>query len=142
MATQSTPKAALEPVAAIHRYVDAFNRGDVKGMAAEFAVPGSILDGMPPHVWHGPTAAEDWYRDVLITTKKEDASEFFVTLGDPTHADVTGGSAYVVLPATMAFKVHGKQITQSGAVFTMALRKTVEGWRIAAWAWAKGTPKS
>ena|SRR5215469_13076708 len=111
-------------------------------MAAEFAVPGSILDGMPPHIWHGPTAAEDWYRDVLITTKKEDASEFFVTLGEPTHADVTAGSAYVVLPATMAFKVHFKQITQSGAVFTMALRKTDEGWRIAACAWAKGTPKS
>jgi ATP:corrinoid adenosyltransferase len=41
----------------------------------------------------------------------------------------------------MAFKVHGKQITQSGAVFTMALRKTAEGWRIAACAWAKGTSK-
>jgi len=42
----------------------------------------------------------------------------------------------------MAFKVHGKQFTQSGAVFTMALRKTAGGGRIAAWAWAKGAPKS
>jgi hypothetical protein len=40
----------------------------------------------------------------------------------------------------MTFKIHGKQITQSGAIFTMALRKSADGWRIAAWAWAKGSP--
>ena len=39
----------------------------------------------------------------------------------------------------MTFTVHGKQVTQSGAVFTVALRKHAEGWRVAAWAWAKGT---
>jgi len=38
----------------------------------------------------------------------------------------------------MTFKVHGKQVTQIGAMFTVALRKLDEGWRIAAWAWAKG----
>jgi hypothetical protein len=41
----------------------------------------------------------------------------------------------------MTFKVGGKQVAQSGAVFTVALRKQAEGWRIAAWAWAKGTPQ-
>jgi len=55
------------------------------------------------------------------------------------HNNVTGDSAYVVAPATMTFKVHGKQVTQTGAVFTFALRKLPDGWRIAAWAWAKGT---
>ena len=55
--------------------------------------------------------------------------------------DITGDGAYVVVPATMRFKVHGKQITQSGAVFATALRRRVDGWRIAAWAWAEGTPK-
>jgi len=35
-------------------------------------------------------------------------------------------------------KVRGKQMTQSGAVFTVALRNIADGWRIAAWAWAKG----
>ena len=52
-------------MAEILRYIDAFNRGDGEGMAAAFAVPGVILDGMPPHVWQGPTATQDWYRDVL-----------------------------------------------------------------------------
>ena len=45
----------------------------------------------------------------------------------------------MVVPATMSFTVSGKQVTQTGAVFTVALHKLAEGWRIAAWAWAKGS---
>ncbi len=129
------------PMAAVRQYIDGFNNGDAKGMAATFAETGSILDGMAPHVWLGPTAAQDWYRDVLAEGKQHGASDYFVTLGEPLHNNVTGDSAYVVFPATMTFKVGGQQITQSGAVFTVALRKLTEEWRIAAWAWAKGTPR-
>lgn len=99
MATQEL--VAANPMSTVHRYIDAFNEGDVKGMAAAFAVPGSILDGMPPHVWQGTSAAQDWYRDVLINTKKEGASDFFVTLGTPQHMEITGDAAYLVVPATM-----------------------------------------
>src|SRR5919107_3546196 len=94
-------QAEGDPIAAVRRYIDAFNKGDAAGMAATFAVPGSILDGMAPHVWQGPTAAQDWYRDVLIEGKQHGASEYFVTLGEPLHNDVTGDSAYVVIPAMM-----------------------------------------
>src|SRR5579883_3055139 len=45
----------------------------------------------------------------------------------------------VVVPASMTFKLRGKQVTQSGAIFTTALRKVGDSWRIHAWAWAKGT---
>jgi hypothetical protein len=41
------------------------------------------------------------------------------------------------MPATMTFKAHGQQITQTGATFTTALRRVAGDWRIAAWAWAK-----
>jgi hypothetical protein len=126
------------PLATVRQYIDAFNRGDQEGMAAAFAVPGSILDGMAPHVWHGPTATQDWHRDVLIEGERHGASGYHVTLAEPLHDSVTGESAYVVVPATMTFKVRGKQVTQTGAVFTVALRKLGQGWRIAAWAWAKG----
>lgn len=136
-----TEMSTSDPVAAVRQYIDAFNKGDAAAMAATFAVPGSILDGMPPHVWQGPTAAQDWYRDVLVEAKQHGASDYFVTVGEPLHNNVTGDSAYVVVPATMTFKLQGKQVTQSGAVFTVALRKVAEGWRIAAWAWTKGTPR-
>jgi hypothetical protein len=145
--TQAPPKngvpemSANDPMAAVRQYIDGFNKGDAKVMAATFAVPGSILDGMPPHVWQGPTATQDWYRDVLVEGKPHGASDYSVTLGAPLHNNVTGDSAYVVVPATMTFKMRGKPVTQSGAVFTVALRKLTEGWCIAAWAWAKGTPR-
>ncbi|PWT82047.1 MAG: hypothetical protein C5B58_08910 [Acidobacteria bacterium] len=131
--------ATTDPLTAVRQYIDAFNKGDGDAMASTFAVSGSILDGMSPHVWQGPRASKEWYRDVLIEARKHGASDYFVTLGEPLHNDTTGDSAYVVVPATMTFKLHGQEITQRGALFTVALREVVEGWRIAAWAWTKGT---
>ena len=131
--------ASTDPLAAVRQYIDHFNKGNADGMVEIFSVTGSILDGMPPHLWFGPTAARDWYRDVLIEGEQHDASDYFVTVGEPSHNNITGDSAYVVVPATMTFKVQGQQINQTGAFFTVGLRKVGEDWRIAAWAWAKGT---
>ena len=133
-------RSSGDPVAAVQQYIDAFNKGDPEAMAVCFAVPGSILDGMAPHVWHGASAAKDWYSDVLVEGEHAGASDYFVTLGTPLHANVTGDAAYVVTPATMTLKVGGKLVTQSGAIFTTALRKVAGEWRIASWAWAKGQP--
>jgi ketosteroid isomerase-like protein len=115
-----------EPMDAVRRYVDGFNRGDVKTMASIFAVPGMILDGMAPHVWHGTTAAQDWYRDVLVEGEQHGVSGYVVTLSESRHVTVTGDNAYVVVPSFMTFKLHGKQVTQTGATFTVALRKLNE----------------
>jgi ketosteroid isomerase-like protein len=131
--------SSADPASAVQQYIDAFNEADVKAMAAMCADPMFILDGMAPHVWHGPTACQDWYRDVLREGEHAGAKDYYATLGKPWHANVTGDAAYVVVPATMKFKVHGKQVTQSGAVFAVAFRKLSAGWRIASWAWAKGT---
>jgi hypothetical protein len=130
------------PLAAVQQYIDAFNRGDANIMAATFDVYGQILDGMAPHVWKGPTAALDWYRDVLIEGEAHGASGYFVTLGDPLHNNVTNDSAYVVVPATMKFNLSTMEVVQSGAIFTVALRKTSDGWRVTAWAWVKGVNKN
>ncbi len=127
-----------EPMAAVRQYIDVFNKGDAEAMAATCAVPASILDGMAPHVGQGPTACKDWYRDALITREREGATDYFVTLGEPRHVDVSGDRGYVVVPATMTFKIHDRQMTQSGSTFTVALQKLPAGWRITAWAWAKG----
>jgi ketosteroid isomerase-like protein len=126
------------PLGAVAQYIDAFNNGDAEVMAATFDVRGSILDGMAPHLWQGPTATRDWYRDVLAEGELHGASGYFVTLDTPLHDDATGDSAYVVVPATMSFTLNGNNVTQTGAAFTVALRQRPDGWRIAAWAWTKG----
>jgi hypothetical protein len=133
--------ANSDPVSAGRGYIDGFNKGDADAMAAAFAVPASILDGMPPHVWHGPTASRDWYRDALTEARQHGASDYFVRLGEPLHNNVTGDNAYVVFPATMRFKVHGQEIMQTGAMFTAALRNLAGEWRIRAWAWTKGNSR-
>ncbi len=126
------------PLDAIQSYVDAFNAGDADGMSAMFSVNGSILDGMAPHQWLGPTAVADWYRDVMAESEHLGASNYHVAVGDPLHNDINDDAAYVVLPATMTFDLKGTRITQTGAVFTVAMRREGISWRIASWAWAKG----
>jgi hypothetical protein len=66
------------------------------------------------------------------------ASGYSIAPGDPRHVDVTGDHAYVVVPATMTFDLRGQQIIQTGAVYTVGLRKVGADWRLTAWAWAKG----
>jgi hypothetical protein len=129
------------PLGAVQAYLAAFNAGDVGAMTAAFAPEGSILDGMAPHLWVGTTAARDWYRDVLTEGAHLGATGYHVTLGEPLHNAITDDSAYVVAPATMTFDLNGQRVTQTGATFTVALRRLEPDWRIAAWAWAKGASR-
>ncbi len=128
-----------DPMAAVRQYVEAFNSGDSNAMEATCDDPMQILDGMSPHVWHGPTASGDWWRDVLAEGEHMGASGYHIALGEPQHVDITDNYAYVVVPATMTFNMRGTQITQTGAVYTVALRKVGAEWLLTAWAWAKGT---
>ncbi|KUI19617.1 hypothetical protein AU193_13150 [Mycobacterium sp. GA-1285] len=133
--------STADPLAAVHRYIAAFNNGDVAEMASAFDSAGTILDGMAPHVWQGATAAQDWYRDVMAESAHLGASDYVVAVGAPVHNSVSDGSAYLVLPATMTFSLRGTQVTQDGAFFTVALRRGPQDWRITAWAWTKGTQR-
>ena len=127
-----------DPMAAVRQYVDGFNNGDAKAMAAACADPMQILDGMSRHVWQGSTAAEDWWHDVLVEGEHLGASGYNIRLGEPQHVDVTGDYAYVVVPTTMTFTLRGNKVTQSGSVYTVALREVGPVWLLTAWAWAKG----
>src|SRR5262249_7908914 len=98
-----------------------------------------FLTGWRRTLWHGPTATEDWYRDAMTEGEHLGVTNYAVTFGEPTHNNITGDSAYIVFPTTMTFKLKGQPITQSGAFFTVALRKVDGAWRLASWAWTKGT---
>ena len=137
-AISAAPAESPDPLAAVRQYIDGFNNGDIEAMARVCGASTNILDGMAPHVWQGSTACRDWYRDVLAAGEREGAAGYFVTVGEPRYVDVTGDRSYVVVPTSMTFKIHGKQVTQSGSTLTVALHKVAEGWRIAAWAWTKG----
>ena len=138
VASAQTPGAAQTAVvAAIHQFVDGFNKGDVKIMAASCAEQTSILDEFPPHEWHGAGACAKWAGDYDADAKKNGITDGVVTLSTPSHVDVTGDRAYVVVPANYSFKLKGKPVSEVGSIITLALQKSPAGWKITGWAWAK-----
>ena len=132
LASEST-----DVMATVHQFVNSFNSGDVKSALATCATPSSVIDEFPPHQWQGPTACADWARDYAADSKREGVTDGIVTLSKPLHVDVTADRAYVVVPATYTYKQHGRQMTESDSILTIALRKESAGWRITGWAWAK-----
>jgi len=77
-------------------------------------------------------------RDGLAGGEREGASDYLITRDEPQHVNVTGDYAYMEVPATMTFSFRGKQVTQTGPLSTVALRKVGDKWRLSAWAWAQG----
>jgi hypothetical protein len=138
VATAQIPGSAQTAVvASIRQFVDGFNKGDIKVMAASCAEQTSILDEFPPHEWHGAGACAKWASDYDADAKKNGITDGVVTLSAPTHLDVTGDRAYMVVPANYNFKLKGKPVREAGSIITLALVKGVGGWKVTGWAWAK-----
>lgn len=117
-----------DPMATARQYIDGFNSVDVEAMVAACADPMQILDGKSPHVWQGPMAAEDWWRDALAEDEHLGVSDYRIVLAEPRHVDVTGDYAYVVVPVTVSCMVKGSR-PQADAFFTVALRMVGDDWR-------------
>jgi len=130
----ATPAGPTNPV---HQFVDAFNKGSVKTILALCASATNIIDDFPPHTW---TSCSDWYDAYVAFSKQDGDTGGAVTLGAPTHVNVTGNVAYVVVPTTYVYKHHGQSMRQTGSTWTVILKNTPTGWRITAWAWADGQP--
>lgn len=57
-----------------------------------------------------------------------------VTIAKPTRELVTGGDAYVVVPAVYRFKQKGAAMAET-AQFAFNLHKGETGWKIRGWTW-------
>jgi ketosteroid isomerase-like protein len=140
LASPATPARGAddaEVVAVVKQFVESLNKGDAKGVVGTCADQTSIIDEFPPHEWHGAGACANWLSDAGVDEKKNQISDAVVTLGKPSHVDVTGDRAYVVVPADYEFKQKGKPVKEAGSILTMALQKGATGWRIIGWSWAK-----
>jgi hypothetical protein len=132
-------RPTADPVTAVRQYIDAFNKGDVKAMAACFAVSGSILDGLAPHVWHGPAACQDWYRDVLVAAEHEGATDNLVTIALRCTPTLPARVRMWWFPQPWRSKYTASRL-RNRVRSLRSLRQHDDGWRIAARAWTKGTP--
>jgi ketosteroid isomerase-like protein len=121
----------------VNQFLDAFNKGDAKAAEAVCADQMSIIDEFPPHEWHGAGACSIWFNAYDVDAKKNGITDGIVTFSNPRHVDITADRAYVVVPADYTFKKKGKQVKETGSMFTVALHKGEGGWRITGWAWTK-----
>jgi hypothetical protein len=135
--TPASASPQSDVMVTVHQFVDGFNRGDDKSALATCANPASIIDEFPPHSWQGPTACADWLRALTAGNAHDGITGGIVTLSPPWRVDVTGDRAYVVVPATYAYKQHGKPEIEKDSILTIALRRVAAGWRISGWAWSK-----
>ncbi len=119
----------------VNQFVDGFNKLDSKAMLTTCAHQTAIIDDFPPYTW---AACSTWLNDYNAWAKKNGVTDGAVTLSAPKQVEITGDRAYVVVPASFAYKGNGKAMKQDGAVWTLVLQKGTAGWRIIAWTWAMG----
>jgi len=123
--------------AAVTQFVDAFNKGDLKTIAAVCADQTDIVDEFPPHQWHGAGACTKWTADFDADAKKRNITDAVVTLGQFRHVDVSGNVAYVVVTGDYDFKLAGKPVKETSSTMTLVLHKSAGKWRLSAWTWSK-----
>jgi ketosteroid isomerase-like protein len=125
--------------APIHQFIDAFNKGDIKGAAATHLASVSIVDEFAPHIWQGPNGFMAWAGDLMADAKAHGQTGNTVKLGALKREVVSGDAAYVIVAATYSYKQMGAAMREPGQM-TYALKKTAEGWKIAGWSWTGPNP--
>ena len=137
MAGSASASETLDVMRTVWQFVGSFNKGDVKTALGDCAAQSSIIDEFPPYIWLGATACADWSNDFDAYIKKNGMTGPKVTLGLLRHVDVSGDRAYVVVPANFTFKKNGTRFNERASIWTVALQKVADSWRITGWAWAK-----
>jgi ketosteroid isomerase-like protein len=134
------PAAASEQDAVmkiVMQWMDSLNKGDLQTAIAACAKETSIVDEFPPYQWHGEGTCAKWAVELEAYNKKVGITFGVTEAKQPRRVDVSGEHAYVVLPTDYRFTANGKDGAEIGALFTVALKKGPQGWRITGWAWSR-----
>jgi ketosteroid isomerase-like protein len=123
---------ATAAVAAVHTAVDAINSG--KADPATLGWKG-VIDEFPPYNWQGATATSDWFAAFGKSAAAIKQTDNDVILGTPTHLDLNGSCAYLVIPSTVASKIKGRPVKEKGSL-VFVLQKSAGAWHIDSMAWA------
>lgn len=137
MAGSASASETLDVMRPVWQFVAAFNKGDLKTALSDCAAQSSIIDEFPPYSWQGATGCADWSNDFDAYIKKNGMTGPKLTLGRLMHVDVSGDRAYVVIPAYFTFKQNRRRFNEGRSIWTVALQKVADSWRITGWAWAK-----
>lgn len=126
-------------LAVMHKWVDSFNKGDSASALATCADESAIIDDAPPYEWHGAGACKAWFNDLSAFLKKNDAVFDHTTVDKVRNFEITGDHAYAVVSATFTTKVKDAPQSEKG-IWTFAMKKSGQGWRITGWTWTPAVP--
>ena len=126
-------------LAVAQHWVDSFNKGDSASALTNCADESAIIDDAPPYEWHGAGACKAWYKDLMAFLRKNEAVFDHTTLGKVRNFEITGDRAYAVLSATFTTKVKDAPQSEKG-IWTFAMKKGSQGWRITGWTWTPAAP--
>jgi hypothetical protein len=140
-ATASAQASNPQVMAPIQKFLDSFNKGDTAAAAATHLADAdlTIIDEVAPYTWHGAKAFQTWGAALDADGKARKITEPMVVISAPTRMELSGDTAYVVVPAAYTFKLAGAAMREN-AQMTFALKKVAAGWLIHAWTWTGPKP--
>ena len=133
LGVQAAP--ADDAKAAVQRFVDGMNAGDVRVLSL-CAASATVVDDIPPYVWTGPGACTRWISDVIANMKDTGTTAVRATFDPPTTADVHDKTAYLVYPARFVMTTKGAQVTKTG-VMTIVMDQGADGWKFTNVTWGR-----
>jgi ketosteroid isomerase-like protein len=132
---KSLPAAVMAPINAM---LAATNADKGTELAAYYTPDAVVVDEFAPYVWTGPTAASQWWAGVDKQIAQMGTHTIHAAAQPIKHFDVTGDSAYVVVPLYISYAVKSKPGHETG-LFTLTLRRSGGAWKIATQTWATAT---
>jgi len=135
VAAKSVPAAVMAPIDAILAATNADKGGE---LAAYYTSDAVVVDEFAPYAWTGPTAATQWWAGVDKQMAQMGTKAIHAVAQLVRHYNVTGDSAYVVVPLYISYAVKGKRGHETG-LFTLTLHRSGGTWKIATQTWATAT---
>ena len=126
------PAPLMAPVA---QFIAATNRMDEQATAKAFTAAPMILDDVAPHRFSGTGAVHDWFASLKRTFARDGLTDGKMEIGAPGDVAMEPNAAYLSVPATFSFKMHGKPM-HAGGRFSFTFAKVAAGWKISGLAWA------
>lgn len=137
MAANAATKVTVDPAisSAITTVSTALNTGNPAGLQGVFTADAVIVDEFPPFRWTGggPTT---WFSDFKGIAKQMKLTAVRAVPHAAQYYEHGAGSAYVVVPTTLSYKMAGKAAVETGA-WTFTFAKTGSTWKISSMIWGK-----
>jgi ketosteroid isomerase-like protein len=142
MAAQPT-SIPNEPPTEIKNLIDTvlggFNNKDSALYDSAFGKDVVVIDGIAPYRWTGPSAQARWFADAERWGHDFGVGNETIAYDRIVHAAVAGPHAYVVLSATLSFKLKSGQSGSRPGILTFTFAKQGDAWKVESQAWARLT---